>query len=166
MTAEEPPARPLGRGEHNVDRAMLEALQELRVAQTGGQIFFAFLFTVAFAPAFDDATEGQRQLYAWALFVVAASVACLVAPVATHRLNFGRRIRPHLLAALEVFTILGLALLALGIVLGLLLISTFLFPDERFRWLPIAVGIVLVVCWLVVPLILRISYRSEENPDG
>lgn len=153
-------------GQHDVDRAMSEALQELRVVQTGGQIFFAFLFTVAFTPVFADASDEQRHLYEWALFVVAASVACLVAPVATHRLNFGRRIRPHLLTALEVFTMIGIALLALGIVMGVLLISTFLFPEERLRWLPVGVALVLVVCWLIVPLILRASVRSEESTDG
>lgn len=160
---DEPPPGLLAPGQHDVDRAMSEALQELRVVQTGGQIFFAFLFTVAFTPVFTQASDGQRRLHEWALFVVAGSVACLVAPVASHRLNFGRRIRPHLLTALEVFTILGIALLALGIVLGVLLISTFLFPDENVRWLPIGVAVVLVVCWLIVPLVLRARTRSEES---
>lgn len=160
--SEQSAPRRLRPGEHDIDRAMSESLQELRVVQTGGQIFFAFLFTVAFTPVFTSASDGQRVLYEWALFIVAASVACLVAPVATHRLNFGRRIRPHLLTALQIFTMLGIALLALGIVLGVLLISTFLFPDNSFHWLPAGVATVLVVCWLIVPLVLRATTEREE----
>ena len=45
------------RREHNVDRDLPEILQELRVAQTGGQLFFAFLFTVAFAPVLATASD-------------------------------------------------------------------------------------------------------------
>ena len=41
-------------GRHDVERDIPEILQEVRVAQTGGQLFFAFLFSVAFAPGFDD----------------------------------------------------------------------------------------------------------------
>jgi hypothetical protein len=44
-----------------------------------------------------------------------------------------------------------------------LLISTFLFPDDTIRWLPIGVAAVLVVCWLIVPLVLRASTRGEES---
>lgn len=50
-------------GPHNVDRDLPEFLQEVRVAQTGGQIFFAFLFTIAFSPGFDALDDGQQTLY-------------------------------------------------------------------------------------------------------
>lgn len=77
-------------GRHDVERDIPEILQEVRVAQTGGQLFFAFLFSVAFAPGFDDLDGQQRLLYACDLFVVATASTLLVAPVAIHRWNFGR----------------------------------------------------------------------------
>lgn len=144
---------------------MSEVIQELRITQTGGQIFFAFLFGVAFTPVFERADDGQRTLYAWALFVIAVAVALLITPVALHRLNFGRRIRPQLLVATHAFATAGLAVLGLGIVLSMLLIATFVLPGQTLLWLPIGVAVVLVVCWLVVPLALRIlTHRAGPDP--
>ena len=150
-------------GKHNTDRALTELLQELRVAQTGGQIFFAFLFTVAFTPVFAAADAGQKLLYGWDLFVVAASVAFLVSPVAVHRVNFGRRIRPQLLAVIHAVTLIGLALLAVGVVLGVLLISTFVYPDS-FAWLPLGAAGVIVVSWIAIPWGLRLV-TTESGSD-
>lgn len=144
---------------------MAELMQELRITQTGGQIFFAFLFTVAFTPVFERADDTQRTLYAWALFVMAVAVALLIAPVALHRLNFGRRIRPQLLVATHLFAAVGLAVLGVGIVLGMLLISTFVIPGQTLAWLPVGVGAVLLVCWLLVPLAVRIlTHRTGPTP--
>jgi hypothetical protein len=35
---------------------------------TGGQLFFAFLFSIAFAPGFSSLSDTQRVLYGWNLF--------------------------------------------------------------------------------------------------
>ena len=44
---------------------MSELIQELRITQTGGQIFFAFLFGVAFTPVFERADENSNSYYDW-----------------------------------------------------------------------------------------------------
>src|SRR5436305_8880355 len=46
-----------------VDRAYGEILQEVRVAQTGVQILFAFLLALAFTTRFAAVTGFQRNLY-------------------------------------------------------------------------------------------------------
>src|SRR5215813_3662379 len=46
-----------------VDRAYGEILQEVRVAQTGVQILFAFLLALAFQARFGSTTNLQRDLY-------------------------------------------------------------------------------------------------------
>ena len=154
------------KGRHNVDRDLPEMLQELRVAQTGGQLFFAFLFTVAFAPGFASLDSGQRNLYAWTLFVVAAAIIVLVAPVAVHRGNFGRRKRPELLVVTHWLATCGLVLLAGGTVLGMLLISSVVFPDSP-PWLAIGAGALVVVAWIGVPLLTRtLEFTNDvEDPD-
>ena len=101
-------------GRHDVERDIPEILQEVRVAQTGGQLFFAFLFSVAFAPGFDDLDGQQRLLYACDLFVVATASTLLVAPVAIHRWNFGRGLRPQFLVAAHWLACAGLVFLAVG----------------------------------------------------
>jgi len=125
------------------------------VAQTGGQVYFAFLFSVAFMPAFDELCDGQRTLYAWNLLVVALSSVVLVAPVAVHQWNFGRGLRPQWLVMTHVLALLGLGLLALGMTLGMTLISTVIQPHGDV-WLPVAMATALVLCWLVIPVVVRL----------
>ena len=149
-------------GKHDIDRDFLEILQELRVVQTGGQLFFAFLFAVAFAPGFKELDGDQRLLYGWTLFVVASAITVLVAPVAFHRWNFGLGMRPQLLVVTHVFAAIGIALLAVGMVMGMLLISSVVFPYSP-GWLPGASAVLVVVAWVVVPLWLRVARQDSSE---
>src|SRR3954452_8688774 len=81
------------------DRNMNELLQELRVAQTGVQILFAFLLTLAFTQRFGQITAFQRALYMATLLLTTAATGLLIAPVAYHRLTFRRRMRAELVTA-------------------------------------------------------------------
>jgi len=144
------------RGQHDVDRDVPEILQELRVVQTGGQLFFAFLFSVAFAPGFSELDDGQRLLYGWTLFVVASAITVLVAPVAVHRWNFGLGMRPQLLVASHVLAACGLVLLGAGMLMGMWLISSVVFPGSP-AWLAVGSAALLVIAWIIVPLALRLT---------
>lgn len=144
------------RGPHHVDRDIPEFLQELRVAQTGGQIFFAFLFSIAFTPTFEGLSESQRTLYAWNLLVVVLSGAVLVAPVAVHQWNFGRGLRPQWLVMTHVLALVGLLLLGVGITMGMALVASVIGVGADL-WLPVAAAAALAVCWLLLPLVVRIS---------
>lgn len=158
------------RGSHHVDRDIPEFLQELRVAQTGGQIYFAFLFTVAFTPTFEHLSDEQRALYWWDLLVVGIAGAVLVAPVAIHQWNFGEGMRPQWLVVTHVLALLGLALLGVGMTLGMALVSSLIYPDGN-PWLTLVTAVALVLCWLVLPLIVRVSgsrwpvSESAEDPS-
>src|SRR5215469_12987947 len=78
------------------DRAYGEILQEIRVAQTGVQILFAFLLTLAFQARFASITQSQRDMYAVTLLLSAAAAALLIAPAAFHRVVYRRRLKLHL----------------------------------------------------------------------
>ena len=65
----------------SVDRHFNELLQELRVAQTGVQILFAFLLGLAFTPRFPDLTGEQQGIYLVTLVLSAVSAALLIGPV-------------------------------------------------------------------------------------
>src|SRR5919109_4246444 len=67
------------------DRAYGEILQEVRVAQTGVQILFAFLLALAFQARFAAITDFQRGVYVVTLMLCAAATALLIAPAAIHR---------------------------------------------------------------------------------
>jgi hypothetical protein len=72
------------------DRNLVELLQELRVAQTGVQILFAFLLGLAFTSRFGQATELQRVDYFVTLISSGLAAMLLIAPTSQHRLLFRR----------------------------------------------------------------------------
>ena len=85
-------AKPDGRDETRTemaDRNFSELLQELRVAQTGVQILFAFLLSLPFTNMFDSKMgAGHKAVYLFALTCTTLATACLLAPVNHHRLLF------------------------------------------------------------------------------
>jgi hypothetical protein len=73
-----------------LDRNFADLLQELRVAQTGVQILFAFLLTLPFAAGFAAADEFEKVVYLVTLLAAAAAAGMIIAPVAYHRMLFRR----------------------------------------------------------------------------
>jgi hypothetical protein len=104
------------------DRAYGEILQEVRVAQTGVQILFAFLLTLAFTSRFASVTQFQRYVYVLTLMLCAAAAALLIAPAAFHRVVYRRRLKHHLVRIANRLALSGLVLLLLALVSALLLI--------------------------------------------
>jgi hypothetical protein len=88
-TSTQRPEGPLQRA----DRNMSELLQELRVAQTGVQILFAFLLALSFQPRFADVDEFQRWTYVVTLLLSVVTAGLLVAPAAVHRVTFRRGVK-------------------------------------------------------------------------
>jgi Family of unknown function (DUF6328) len=72
------------------DRAYGEILQEVRVAQTGVQILFAFLLTLAFTARFRSVTQFERDIYVVTLMLAAGASALLIAPARARRRGHGR----------------------------------------------------------------------------
>src|SRR5436190_19904603 len=70
------------------DRNFSELLQELRVAQTGVQVLFAFLLTLPFTNRFERIAGVDRYTYVCTIAAAAAATALLIAPVSYHRLVF------------------------------------------------------------------------------
>ncbi|RJQ76261.1 hypothetical protein D5S17_18510 [Pseudonocardiaceae bacterium YIM PH 21723] len=95
-------------------RNTAELLQELRVAQTGVQILFAFLLVVPFSDGYEHATEFQRVLHVVIVLLVTVALAFLVAPVAWHRMLFRRHRRQQIVNAANGYAIAGLVMLSLA----------------------------------------------------
>ncbi|HYP60744.1 MAG TPA: DUF6328 family protein, partial [Thermomicrobiales bacterium] len=81
-----------------LDRNYSELLQELRVAQTGVQILFAFLLTIPFQQRFNDIDGFQRTVYVVTLLCAAISALLLISPVSAHRVLFRRHRKDELVA--------------------------------------------------------------------
>jgi hypothetical protein len=104
-----------------LDRQWLELLQELRLAQTGTQILFAFLLGIAFTPVFQDADAFTHDVYAGTLIASALATGLFLAPVSFARIVFRRRIRDKMIPIAGRMTSAGLVILIIAISGGLLL---------------------------------------------
>jgi hypothetical protein len=152
--------------EQRLDRNFLYLLQELRVAQTGVQILFAFLLTLVFQARFGVVETGGLVLYGIALAAAASAMALLIAPVANHRLLFRRRMMHEIVDLAHRTTLAGLALLFVAVEGSLLLAC-----ENAFGWaagivITLLVGLVFAGSWLVLPLSLRRRRQAHDAPDN
>src|SRR5438309_2244992 len=74
--------------EEQLDRNLVEMVQELRVAQMGVQFLFAALLAIPFQQRFKDLTGFQKDAYACTLILTLTSAILLVAPASFHRIVF------------------------------------------------------------------------------
>ncbi len=156
-----------------LDRNYNELLQELRVAQTGVQILFAFLLTIAFQPTFDGLSGFQHRLYLGTLLGAAAAVILFIAPVAIHRMMFRRGMKDRLVALTSRLAMAGLTFLSLAIVGAVLLVVDVVAGRVAAVILAGGTGAAIVVLWILVPGIFRSRNPDEsmvdlpgENGDG
>ena len=152
--------RPLERA----DRNMIEMLQELRVAQTGVQILFAFLLSLSFTERFARIDDFQQWTYVVTLLLTALTTGLLVAPAAIHRMLFGRGVKPATVRIGHRLFIAGLASLTLTLMGAVLLVLDVAVGRTFALWSAAAVGLVLSFLWFVVPLPVR--SRNDREDDG
>ncbi|MFH8793275.1 DUF6328 family protein [Streptomyces sp. NPDC017941] len=129
MSEKGPPAAGVpfhdGRNEtpqERADRNFGELLQELRVTQTGVQILFAFLLTLAFTPRFPSLDSVQRATYVTTLLLAVLAAALFTAPAALHRGLFQRGAKPLIVRVSSRLAAAGLAVLVLALTGSVLLV--------------------------------------------
>ncbi|GGT37458.1 DUF6328 family protein [Streptomyces kurssanovii] len=148
--------------EERADRRWADLLQELRVAQTGVQILFGFLLTVAFQPRFVDLSQTDQTIYSVTVVLGAATTGVLIGPVAFHRMLTGRRLKPQTVSWASRLTVLGLVLLLCTMASALLLILRVVLDDTIALWLVVAMVVWFVVCWFVLPAWTRATRRGLD----
>lgn len=137
------------------DRNFGELLQELRVAQTGVQIMFAFLLTLSFTERFARLDEFQRAVYVGTLLGSALTTALLVAPVAVHRLVFQRGRKPELVRIGQRMAIVGLGCLVVTVAGALLLVLDVTVGRQPAVVMTSLATAVFAALWFALPLRLR-----------
>jgi Family of unknown function (DUF6328) len=149
------------------DRSFAEILQEVRVAQTGVQLLVAFLLTAPFAPEFAVHSVTACALYVTSLVAGVFASALLIAPVAFHRLVYGRRMKRELVRAANRLTQYAMALMLISVVSVLTLVLVAV-TDDRVASV-IAFGVVawFVAWWYVLPILsVRQRVRPARRPAG
>jgi hypothetical protein len=141
--------------EERVNRRWNEMLQETRVTQTGVQILFGFLLSVAFTPLFRELETLDRAIYVTTVVLGASATGTLIAPVSIHRFLSGQRMKDEVVETAGRLMMCGMVLLALTIGCTLLLILRFVVPGVFAEVLAGGVMLWFGVCWYALPLYLR-----------
>jgi Family of unknown function (DUF6328) len=147
--------------QERLDRNYTELLQELRVAQAGVQILFAFLLSLAFTQRFALLTDIQRAIYVVALVAAAVAAALFIAPVSWHRLLFRMRRKHELVDVGNRCAVAGLGALVLSIGASLLLIVDVVVGPVAAIVLTVLITGWYLLFWYALPLIAR--RRRPEN---
>ena len=114
------------RSDEDLDRELIEFLNELRVALPGVQVLFAFLLAVPFANGWKNVTPLQRE-----------------------------GDKEHLLTTANRLTIAGLGLLALAISGSVFLVTDILFDLWEAVLVTVVIGAVFGWLWYGLPLLRR-----------
>jgi O-antigen/teichoic acid export membrane protein len=146
--------------EERWQRNFSELLQELRVAQTGVQILFAFLLTIVFNARFGELSEFQQDVYLVALLAAAASVSMLIGPVALHRMLFRQRRKPEIVRTAHRMASAGLVFMVVAMVSSVFLVVDFIVNKTAAGIVTGVVAVWFVLWWGVIPWLRR------EDPEG
>ncbi|GIF00166.1 DUF6328 family protein [Paractinoplanes rishiriensis] len=164
MSAEKPHRRHRETEKQRWDRNFADLLQELRVAQTGIQILFAFLLTLPFSSGFPRVTAFQKDVYIVALLSAAFATAMIIAPVAFHRALFRQGRKPELVRYAHRMATGGLALILVSMVSSVLLITDYLFNLPLALVLTGATAIWFIVFWAGIPM-YRHNWIDEDDEE-
>jgi O-antigen/teichoic acid export membrane protein len=144
------------------DRNFGDLLQELRVAQTGVQILFAFLLTLPFSNGFSKTTDFQRDVYLVALITAAFATAMIISPVAFHRALFRQGRKPELVRYAHRMATGGLAFMLISMVSSVLLITDYLLNIWVAVLLTVVTGLYFLAFWAVIPFAKR-NWVDEDD---
>jgi hypothetical protein len=135
-----------------LDRNLIELVSEVRVAQTGVQILFAFLLILPFNARFADVTSFQKIVYVVTLMSTALAAGLLIAPSAHHRLLFRRDDKHHLVFNSNRLMVAGLAFVAVATCGAVLLVIDYVVGTEAALALTAFMALFLGALWYGWPL--------------
>ncbi|MDX6327266.1 MAG: hypothetical protein QOK15_3620 [Nocardioidaceae bacterium] len=141
-----------------------EMLQELRVAQTGVQVLTGFLLTVPFSQGFSSLDNLDKVAY---LVTVSASIAAaglLIAPVAFHRVLFGKSDKEWVVEAANISARIGMAMLGLTMSGVMFLVFDVVVSTTAAVIATSATAVLLIGLWLVVPFVGG-EYEERSGSD-
>jgi len=145
-----------------LDRHWNELLQELRLAQTGTQILFAFLLTIAFQNQFQAADQFTHYVYAVTLIASALAVAMFLAPVSFHRIVYQQGLRDRLVPIGHRLISAGLVFLLAAIAGGILIALDAVLSRVVALIILGAVLLWFVAFWYVLPAYVRSTGRRSS----
>jgi hypothetical protein len=144
-------------------RNYTELLQELRVAQMGVQILFAFLLTLSFTNRFEQGDLFTEITYLVALLASAAATALLIAPVAYHRVLFRHGRKPYLVRSAHRMAYAGLSLLVVAVASSVMLALDNVLSRATAVLAGVVTGLWFVFLWGVGPWLALHRNRASDD---
>ncbi|MFI5677577.1 DUF6328 family protein [Streptomyces cellulosae] len=145
------------------DRNFGELLQELRVTQTGVQILFAFLLTLAFTPRFPSLDTVQRTMYVTTLLLSVLAAALFTAPAALHRSLFQQGAKPRIVQVSSRLATVGMGVLVLAFTGSVTLVVDVTAGRTGGMAAGAATLLVCLGLWWLLPRLVRRAGRSENE---
>jgi hypothetical protein len=149
------------RSDEDLDRELIELLNELRVALPGVQVLFAFLLAVPFANGWTRVTDLQRDVFFIAFLATAAASILLIAPSSYHRLRWREGDKEQMLRTSNRLAIGGTVFLAIGMTAVVFLIADILFKGA---WAALTTALIaggFAWFWYGLPL----TRDARDGPD-
>jgi hypothetical protein len=141
--------------EEQLDRELIELLNELRVVLPGVQVLFAFLLGLPFTQRFGQVSDVQKDVYFLTFMCTAAATALLIAPSAYHRVEWRQGDKEHLLVISNRLAIAGTVFLALAITGAVFVITDVLFESTSAALLAGGTAAFFGWFWYAMPLLRR-----------
>ena len=163
VTADVDPAD--GRDEslnERMDRNWNEILQELRVTQTGTQIFTGFLLTIAFQARFTELTTFQVRVYLVLVVAAVLTTALGLAPVSLHRSLFRKGAKMIIVETAHIIMRIILAGVAVMLI-GTMLLIFDLVVGRNAALIVAGLTLLVVIMLALLPAVLRSSRREEAK---
>jgi Family of unknown function (DUF6328) len=145
-----------------MDRNWNEILQELRVTQTGTQIFTGFLLTIAFQTRFTELTTFQVRVYLVLVIAAVLTTAFGLAPVSLHRSLFRKGAKMTVVETAHIImriTLVGVAVMLIGTVL----LIFDLVVGRNAALILAGVTLLVVIILAVLPVVLRSSRHDQAK---
>jgi hypothetical protein len=144
------------KSDEDLDRELIELLNELRVTLPGVQVLFAFLLVAPFSGRFQQVTDLQKDVYLLALTCTALGSALLIAPTPFHRIRFRDRDKETMLQIANRLALGGTVGLALGMLSALFVVVDFLFSLPVAALVTAFVAIPIATFWYAIPLVRKL----------
>jgi Family of unknown function (DUF6328) len=143
-----------------LDRELIELLNELRVALPGVQVLFGFLLTVPFSQRWESVTLTERRVFFATFLCTAIATALLIAPSAQHRILWRARDKEALLRRANLLAIAGTVFLAAAVTGAVWVVSNLIYAQAPTAIATAGVGALLAWAWFVAPLLRRARKSS------
>ncbi len=138
-----------------LDRELIELLNELRVALPGVQVLFGFLLTVPFSQGWSKVTDTERLVFFLTFLATAIATALLIAPSAQHRILWRAGDKEALLRRANILAIGGTLFLALAITGAVWVVTDVIYNQAPTTLVTAVIAGLFAWIWFAAPLIRR-----------